>query len=195
MQFPVAQEGVVSKGIVFQELIEFYVCEIILLQCLIRLCDPEALNEMARQRFQRKEAVESAIKDWDERGSRKDRKGKVCYCIQPERLIEQWGDPLLYGSEYLLCIAARINEEEVLRRQGRAMIIECNVPTVNMPVGDLKCLLGSILREIGEKICSRPTEKIINFGFEVPHKLEPHNIVSFHFPTRIWNQATRRFES
>jgi hypothetical protein len=161
----------------------------------IRLGNPTSLDEIARNKFQRKDAVESAIKRMDENGARKGREGLVCYCIQPELLVEQWGDPLLYGSEYLLCLAAGIREEEVLRKNGRAMIIECNVPTMDIPIGYLKCLLGQILREIGEKYCYKPTEKVINFGFEVPRKLEPHNIVDFHFPTRIWNQATRRFES
>lgn len=160
--------------------------------CLSNLA---TLNEIARIRFQQKNSVEDAIKSMDEKGARKGREGLVCYCIQPELLVERWGDPLLYGSEYLLCIATGIGEEEILRRHGRAMIIECNVPTIEIPVGYLKCLLGQILREIGERVCFQPTEKIINFGFEVPRKLEPHNIVGFHFPTKIWNQATRRFES
>jgi hypothetical protein len=161
----------------------------------IRPSSPTALDEIARQIFYQKDAVESAIKDLNEHSYRGLDAGRVSYCIQPELLIEQWGDPLLYGREYLLCIAARIGEEEVLRRHGRAMIVECDVPTMDIPVGYLKCLLGHILREIGEKYCFRPTEKVILFGFEVPHKLEPLNIVDFHFPTRIWNPATRRFES
>ncbi len=134
-------------------------------------------------------AVESAIKDLDtgHYSYREHNQGKVCLCIQPEHLIEDCGHYLLYGSEYLGCIAARIGEEQVLRKRGRAMIIECNVPTTDIPIGYLKCLIGQIVREIAEKNCFRPTSKIIVFGFEVPHKLEPQNIVGFHFPTNIHN--------
>ena len=152
-------------------------------------CNPASLDEKARQIFQGKEAVELAIKDLDSGFSsyRQHNQGKVCFCIQWEHLVEDCGHYLLYGSEYLLCIANHVKEEEILRKIGRATIVECNVPTTDIPLSYLKCLVGRILSTIARKYCFKRTAKVIMFGFEVPHKLEPQNIIGFRFPTRISN--------
>lgn len=155
----------------------------------IRPSDPQRLNEIARQIFKRKEAVEAAIQDLDSGhySYRFHNQGKVCYCIQAEHLIEDCGHYLLYGSEYLSCIAARTGEEEVLRKRGRAMIVECDIPIRDIPSGYVECLVGQILCKIASKYCFRPTREILLFGVEVPNGLAPENIVCFHFPKGIHN--------
>lgn len=155
----------------------------------IQQSNPALLDEIARRIFRRKDAVEVAIKDLSagHYSYREHNSGKVCYCLQPEHLVEDCGHYLLYGSEYLSCIAARTGEEDVLRKRGRAMIIECNIPISDIPLPYLECLVGEALREIAEKYCRRPTQKRIVFGIEVHRSLKPQDIVQFHFPNSIHN--------
>jgi len=149
--------------------------------------DPALLNKLAFQLFpQKKEAVQSVIKDL---AINQDcYEGNVYFCLQLEELVEDCGHYLLYGSEHLGAIGIRIGEPEVLRQRGRATIIECNVPAVDISIAFKKCLIGQILVTIAVKYCHRlRTPKIIDFGFYISRKLEPENIIDFHFPTGIPN--------
>lgn len=154
--------------------------------------DPDVLNRIAYEIFFDKKRVEAAIQrlaQKDVKTSYKDHnRGKVFFCLQKEELVEDCGHYLLYGSEYLLCIANGVGEPEALRKRGRATVIECNVPTNNMPVDYLRCLAGEILREIFEKYCDRTYRaEILSFGFPITIKVPPENIVEFHHPTSIRN--------
>lgn len=149
--------------------------------------DPALLNKLAFQLFpQKKEAVQSIIQDLVTYQDCYE--GNVYFCLQLEELVEDCGHYLLYGSEHLGAIGIRIGEPQVLRQRGRATIIECNVPTVDISIAFKKCLIGQILKTIAVKYCLRlRTPKIINFGFYISRKLEPENIIDFHFPTGIPN--------
>ncbi len=154
--------------------------------------DPCDLNRIAFEVFSNKQRVEAAIQDLVEKSlgsSYPDHnKGKVFFCLQMEHLVEDCGHYLLYGSEYLLCIANRVGEPGALRRRGRATAIECNVPIKDIPVGYLRCLAGQILREIFEKHCDRTYRTgILNFGFHITTTLEPKSIVGVHYPRPIRN--------
>ena len=159
--------------------------------------DPSALNGTAFEIFSNRERVETAIRDLAEKDIRTSyedhNRGKVFFCLQKEHLIEDCGHYLLYGSEYLLCIANRVGEPEVLRKRGRATVIECNVPIGDIPQVYLGCLAGQILREIFEKYCDRTYRSgILIFGFPIATHLAPENIVAFHNPTSIPNPHNYR---
>lgn len=154
--------------------------------------DPSTLDHIAYQIFSKREAVAAAIEDLtdkDPHGSYGDHnRGKVFFCLQMAYLVEECGHYLLYGSEYLLCIANRIGEPRKLRERGKATVIECNVPVGDIPGEYLRCLTGEIMREIFEKYCHRNERpRTLNFGFPIRVPLNPSNIVTFHFPTRIPN--------
>lgn len=154
--------------------------------------DPSALDRIALEIFSDRARVEAAMQDVarpDSGGSYSDyNKGKVFFCLQMEELVEQCGHYLLYGSEYLLCIANRVGQPEALRKRGRATVIECNVPVAEIEADDMRCLSGEILREIFERYCDRTYQpEILNFGFAITTALQPSNIVSFHYPTKIPN--------
>jgi hypothetical protein len=156
----------------------------------IQLCDPTTLDELAFQIFQKKKAVESAIKDLaiNYPSYREHNQGKVYFCLERDDFAENCGHYLLYGSEYLGAIGFKIGEEEALRKRGRATVIECNVPTSDIPIGYIKCLTGQILKKIALKYyLRRPCDGIMGFGLHITRKLEPENIKGFHFPTGIRN--------
>lgn len=155
-------------------------------------CNPANLDALALQIFQQQSRVRAAIKEFSEKDRtssyREYNQGKVFFCLEAEELTHHCGHYLLYGSEYLLGIASAIGEREVLRRRGRAMIIECNVPFADLPKEYATCLAGEILEMIAEKYCVRPYQpQIIGFGFHINTALHPQHIVNFHFPTRIPN--------
>jgi hypothetical protein len=154
--------------------------------------DPALLNKLAFQLFPQKEkAVEAVIKDLEK--CHECYEGKVYFCLQLEELVEDCGHYLLYGSEHLGAIGIRIGEPQVLRQRGRATAIECNVPTVDISAAFKKCLIGQILKTIAVKYCLRlRTPKYIDFGFFISRKLEPENIINFHFPTGIPNTNNYR---
>jgi hypothetical protein len=153
----------------------------------VRPSDPSALYQIALSLFSDKGRIDAAMKDigvWYPDYNR----GKAFFCLQMEELVEQCGHYLLYGSEYLLCIANRVGEPEVLRRRGRATAIECNVPIGDVSPDDIRELAGDILREIFERYCDRTYQaEILSFGFAITTILAPKNIVGFHFPTGIPN--------
>jgi hypothetical protein len=155
-------------------------------------CDPAALNRRAREIFQNKAGVEAVIQDLavnDSAYSYRDHNGgKVWFCLEEEELTEFCGHYLLYGSEYLLAIANRIGESDALRKQGRATLIECNVPIDDLEESDIRELARDMLVKIIETYCvGRCPNEITGFGFYIECKLKPQNIVRFHFPTKIPN--------
>jgi hypothetical protein len=154
--------------------------------------DPHALNRIALEIFSDKACVEAAIQelgreDFDFSYSNYNR-GKVFFCLQMEELVEYCGHYLLYGSEYLLAIANRVGQPEVLRSRGRATVVECKVPISNVDAEDIRCLAGDVLREIFERYCVRAYRpEVLEFGFAISEPLQPENIVAFHHPTGIRN--------
>ena len=155
-------------------------------------CVPAALDKCAMEIFQNKEGVAAAIQDLAlndlEYSYRDFNNGKVWFCLEKEELTENCGHYLLYGSEYLLAIANRIGESEALRKRGRATLIECNVPIDDLAEDDTKELAADMLVKILETYCTRRCpDELTGFGFYIECKLEPNNIVQFHFPTAIPN--------
>ncbi|HEY2330141.1 MAG TPA: hypothetical protein VGI63_10060 [Verrucomicrobiae bacterium] len=58
---------------------------------------------------------------------------------------------------------------------------------------NLSWLDKAMLEQIAEKYCVRPyRQAIIGFGFSIEEKLQPENIVQFHFPTSIPNPHNYR---
>jgi hypothetical protein len=155
-------------------------------------CNPAQLAQTALRLFSNRDRVQSAIDDLskpDGQDSYQDyNRGKVFFCLEMEHLVEDCGHYMLYGSEYLLAVANRVGEPEVLRRRGRATVIECDVPIPDIPMEDVRGLAGEILREIFERFCDRSYKpETLGFAFHISVRLAPENIVGFHFPTKILN--------
>jgi len=113
-------------------------------------------------------------------------RGKTYFCLHLKDFMEGCGHYLLYGSEYLLCVAVRIGHKETLRKNGRATVIECNVPISDIPRDYIEEICGMILCEIASKFCTGESE--FDGGcFHIKVPLQPQNIVTFHHPTQIPN--------
>lgn len=114
-------------------------------------------------------------------------RGKTFFCWHQEDFIDDGcGHYLLYGSEYLLCVANRIRKAHVLRATGKATIIECDVPVSYIPRDYLEEICGYLLCEIAERYVTRRSG--FDGGcFHITRDLEPRHIVAFHHPKGIRN--------
>jgi hypothetical protein len=160
----------------------------------LRVCDPEELNRIAREIFGDASDVAAAIEDLA-KGSAvsgysytKHNSGSIYFALSPEELVQSCGQYLLYGSEYLLCIGARLRREEELRKRGRATVIECRVPIEAIPKNYLRCLAGEVIEEIFERELDPEFRRLaINFGFPIRENIAPRHVVAFHHPRDIPN--------
>lgn len=118
--------------------------------------------------------------------------GKVFFTLTKDELIKTCGGYLLYGSEYLLCIANGIGESHKLRARGKATIIECLVPMNRIGSEYVKCLAGAILEEMFERVLDHEYRREdLVFGFPIEGGLPPKSILKFHFPKRIPNPSNK----
>jgi hypothetical protein len=159
----------------------------------LRVCNPDDLDGVARTIFGNTPEVAKAIANLlDERYTEHNR-GSVFLSLTMEHLVEACGQYLLYGSEYLLCIAARLRREEELRSRGRATVVECRVPIELIPDAYLRCLAGDVIEEIFERELD-PTYRrtSLTFGFPIRSNIAPENILAFHHPRQIPNDRKCR---
>jgi hypothetical protein len=150
------------------------------------------LQAIARQIFKRKEGVEEAILHlasssrflpYEQHNS-----GQVFFCLTRSELVELCGHYLLQGSEYLQCIAVRIDENHVLRKRGKATVIECDIPIGDVDPRTISAIAGYMLERIGDGLLRRfPESSGDSCGFSIEVPLAPQNIVSIGHPTGIPN--------
>lgn len=158
----------------------------------LRLCNIEKLNTLARRIFGCGDEIDNAIADlahdrfgysYSELNS-----ARIFFCLSKQFLVEHCGHYLLYGSEYLLCIGARLGRKQELRNRGKATVVEVALPISILQRRDVRELCGRIIEEIFERVLDPQFRTLApNFGFEVRHPVPPECIVAFHHPTRIPN--------
>lgn len=118
--------------------------------------------------------------------------GRSYFVLSYDHLVNSCGHYLLYGSEYLLCVANSVGKAHILRNQGRATVIECKIPSTALPSWFFKELSGNLLERMFSRLLEpsyEPDE--LNFGFAIKETVAPENIIQFHFPTRIPNPHNR----
>ena len=161
----------------------------------IKASDISALEQEAYRIFPDRSRVEKALREWNKDGDLaypNHNRGRVFFCVDLRELVEQCGQYLLYGSEFLLCLASAVNGHDVLRRRGSATAIECDVPIGWMPYAFQTELAGELLREICERSCDKRYQPdMFEFGFYIQRTLPPENIVGFLHPSGIPNYHNR----
>lgn len=153
------------------------------------------LSRSARRVFGASETVENAIDQlrahhgfsYDE-GSI----GVVYFTLCREHLEQDCGHYLLYGSEYLTGIGARVGQQRRLREIGKATVIECRIPISDFPTEYLRYLAGEMVEEFFERQRDSEWRGRSGFGFPVAAKIHPTNILAFHHPTNIPDPLNHR---
>lgn len=162
----------------------------------LQACDPAKMVALALEIFGDTDRVRGEIERLRDSRSgysyEEHNGGKVFFTLTPDELVEYCGHYLLYGSEYLLCIANGIGAGRKLRKRGRATIVECNVPITRIGKGYIEELAGTILAEMFERVLDPESSEYHGFGFHVHGSLPPELIAGFHFPTQIPNPHNGR---
>lgn len=120
------------------------------------------------------------------------RAGNVFFDANEMSLIEDSGHYLLYGSEYLLAIAANLPRHRdyrmVLKRRSTPTMFVCDVPLSHIPAGTVLEFAGTALQFIFEELLhgdGYQPEPHWGGGFRVATRLDPENIVGHYYPEKI----------
>lgn len=151
----------------------------------IQLSSIEELNSRALQLFGDNDRTRSVIHEFRavEASYCAHNEGKVFFCLDAEMFVDRSSQYVAYGSEYLICLAARLGAHDQLRKTGVATIIEVNVPFRAIPENFRRGIVGDIICELFQRRFERSeTGGAHDCGFYVSEKIPPEQIVAFHYP-------------
>jgi hypothetical protein len=154
----------------------------------IRLSNIEALKAQAYVLFGDSKRTRDVIEGFtqEEASYCAQNRGKIFFCLDSHLLLERASQYMVYGSEYLICLANRLGAGSLLRERGIATIIECDVPYSAIPESYRKGILGSILREVFARRFDRSScGGALNCGFPISEAVPRERIVAFHFPKAL----------
>jgi hypothetical protein len=166
--------------------------------------DYDLFDEMARNHFLTEEFPEvtemilnSAIKEVRRSPNRE---GHISFELNEKSLIERNSHYLLYGSEYLIGIAAALTRnlkmrdyKQTLKKIGIPTIFVCDVPITIIPIDTIYDLCGSILKILFSSILDEKYKHPQTFfGFSIDQSLSPDNIVGHYHPKMIWDRSIHR---
>lgn len=121
--------------------------------------------------------------DGDSRG------GRVFFEANERHLVEHCGHYMLYGSEYLIGVAARLkgngrDYRRVLKERGQPVLFRCDVPMEMLPNGILSEFAGSALEFIFERKLNPDYQEFVyrGAGFPIYQALAPEFIVEYITP-------------
>lgn len=120
------------------------------------------------------------------------RVGRVYFDLDEELLIEHCGHYLLYGSEYVLAIAAQLERSQkrkyrqLLKGMGKPTIFVCDVPWKLISAQTKRELVQRVTREAIDLV-GRPSYRVStqDFGFSIRKTLPPQQIVRHYHPQNI----------
>jgi hypothetical protein len=153
---------------------------------------PEEFHEVAKRLFLSgdfPELTDANLTSAIEEVGSKLRAGRVYFEANEWLLREQCGHYLLYGSEYLVAIAAHLggsrDYRQVLKRQGMPTLLICDVPLRMVHDGTLSDLAGCALESLFQSLIDGPKyvpDKFRGAGFPIRERLDPSCIVGHCHP-------------
>jgi hypothetical protein len=135
------------------------------------------------------------------------REGRVHVCLDDRVFFERSGQYLIYGSEYICCLAFHLPQHSekahgILRSKGKATVLICHLP-FSVIVEYLDRLLSIMIADHFFRIAnSRRDVHIIDFAIDFS-QIQPENIIDRYFPVRIkdpykpfaiWNDELMKYE-
>lgn len=170
----------------------------------IRILDPVAAQDIFRSMFSNEDVgipasgLDAAI----ESVSLDTRKGRVYLGLDDRYLIEHCGHYLIYGSEYINCLAISVpnggeHTRDILKLKGKATMLICEVPLEWINSKDLEYLIKRMLADHFFSIAHSKNEvQQLDFAIirksHVPASLirghyNPQRIPDPYKQRRIWN--------
>lgn len=161
----------------------------------LRPLDPAAAHEQARQIFLGDDFPE--LSEMDLARSIGDvgtetREGRVYFEANEQMLIDFAGHYMLYGSEYLVAIAARLkgrgmrDYRQVLKTNGTPTLFICDVPLRLIEPQLISEFAGNALEMVFQELVDGSSFKPDRYrgaGFWISEKLPPTHMVGHYHPT------------
>lgn len=120
------------------------------------------------------------------------RENRIYFGLDDQFLINYCGHYLLYGSEYLACVAAsltrltgRMDYQQSLKGIGKPTILACNIPTSMIENSILEELCRHMVQHFFENHLDSSHSTELDFGFEIHEPLPPEEIASYYHPEHV----------
>lgn len=117
------------------------------------------------------------------------RDGRVFFEANEEMLIAQAGHYMLYGSEYLIAIAAHLGDcrdyRQVLKKRGEPTLFICDVPLDLIGEGTLREFAGDALESVFQELLDGPDfepDRWRGAGFCIHKPLPPAHLMGHYHP-------------
>lgn len=120
------------------------------------------------------------------------REGHLYVALDDRLLIRYCGHYLIYGSEFLCCVANQLSEftgvdyTSWLKRRGRPTMIVASIPISELSVSKLKQLAGEMCREVAsDAACEHAKTGLVDFSFSGCISIPPNHIHDHYHPAVI----------
>ena len=135
------------------------------------------------------------------------REGRVHVCLDDRVFIERSGQYLIYGSEYICCLAFHLPQQSkkahgILRSNGKATVLICHLP-FSVIAKYLNSLVSIMIADHFFRIANSINDvHVIDFPIDFS-QIQPENIIEHYFPVRIkdpykpfaiWNDELMKYE-
>lgn len=152
----------------------------------------ESLTEMATELFSEvgvtRDEVERAVED----RNLDDEDSTLFLSVDDRDYLTDCGHYLIYGSEFLGGIAARLHAlygpapKELLRQRGHATVFQCTIQTNSIQFQELVALVRCMLREWFQSICFEFSEsRPLDFTFVLHSSVPPNQLERHYHPVEI----------
>ncbi len=128
------------------------------------------------------------------------REGRVYFEVDEEMLIDQAGHYMLYGSEYLIAIAAHLpgnrDYRQVLKTRGEPTLFVCDVPLKLISERTLQEFAGLALEAIFQELLDGPNYEQNRWqgaGFYISETLNPNHLIGHYHPNVTNDPLPDRF--
>lgn len=167
----------------------------------LRVLRPEEFHDKVRQLFLNgqhrgvsESKLESAIKEVGDEV----REGRLYFAAQEDSLFNRRGSSghyLIYGSEYLYCIAMRtadtVAAKKVLSGIGRPTMFVCDIPMSQIRDGTLEEFSGMMLEYLFAGLVDQIDTDVLSpwsgSALSIREDVAPENIVGHYHPERIFD--------
>lgn len=157
----------------------------------------EVMNEKARAIFLTEEfpeLSEQCLQNAIDTVGTQTREGHVYFACSERDLIDYSPHYMQFGSEYLLCIAANLGQQndyrQILKRYGLPTVFVCDVPFSLMKKGTILEFAGTALEMIFEELLNPTSYHSDHYrwgGFSISQVLPVSCIVGHYHPSNLKN--------
>jgi hypothetical protein len=126
--------------------------------------------------------------------------GQVYFGLDDRFLIEHCGHYLIYGSEYIQCLANFLGREfsydldSELKQTGKPTVFEVNIPVSQFAIEELRALSDDALPAWAHCMAhSRNQSGQRDFAITMDHTLPPRNIVDHYHPEEVPDPSRRPY--